>query len=92
MEKADVSLHEVRVFQLLRANPKRWFTNVEIANEAQVARRTARLHTLRFVKLGLLDLAQVFPGHRYRWAQKSSNRNAAYVLRLEKAMEAFGVL
>ena len=64
-------------------------TNKEIAEKAHVAVRTARAHTFKLVKLGLVDMAEVFPAHRFRWSQKSEKRNAAYSLRLQNATEVF---
>ena len=51
--------------------------------------RTVRLHTMRFVKLGMLDQAEVFPAYRYRWSKKSDRRNMAYSQRLEQAASVF---
>ena len=91
MEHNEVSIHEVRIFVALRDSANRWLTNKEIAGNAKVAYRTTAQHTQRLVKLGLLDVAEVFPAHRYRLAQKAAKRNAAYVLKLERALEVFGI-
>jgi len=89
MERNEISAHEVRVFTLLEANPNRWLTHVEIAEGAKVACRTARAHTRKLVQLGLLDVAEVFPGHRYRLRQKPEKRNVAYHQRLKAAQSVF---
>lgn len=88
MEKNDISAHEVRVFKSLT---NEWKSTREISEEAQVAYRTANMHLLRFVKLGLIDLARVFPGHRYRLSEKSNKRNAGYHIRLDQAASALGL-
>lgn len=90
MEGNEVSIHEVKIYLVLKSRAS-WMTNREIAIAAKVAPRTARAHSLKLVNLGLLDLAEVFPAHRYKWSDKGSRRNAAYCLRLEKAREVFGL-
>lgn len=90
MERSEVSAHEVRVWAVLCAC-KVWLTNDEIAQAAQVAPRTARHHTKRLKDLGLVDVADVFPGHRYRASEFAGKRNAAYVQRLAQAAEVLGL-
>jgi len=89
MESNEVSVHEVSVYQALKS-AGRWMTNKEI-HEAidNIAQRTVRSHTLKLVKLGLVDQAEVFPGHRYKWSDKSEKRNLTYVNRLDNASEVF---
>ncbi len=90
MERSKISFHEIKVYRVLSsASPDRWLTSADIATKAELAPRTARSHTLRFVKLGLLDQAEVFPAHRYRWSKKANRRNVAYLQRLEFADEVF---
>lgn len=89
MERSEISRHEVQIYQVLKNNPTQWFTNKTLSDASKVTGRTVRLHTNRFVKLGIVDLAEVFPAHRYRFAEKASRRNAAYVQRLENAVEVF---
>ncbi len=73
------------------AQPKTWLTNKDVEAVAKVSDRTVRLHTKRMAEIGIIDQAEVFPGHRYRFAAKGAKRDLAYVTRLEKAMEVFGV-
>ena len=92
VERNEISEHEMKIFSILRSSPERWMTSKEIGQLcSSVALRTVRLHMQRFVKLGIVDLAEVFPAHRYKFSDKSAQRNKAYALRLEKAAEAFGV-
>jgi len=84
-EKDTISVHEVRIYRTISGSRERWFTSKEIATEADVAGRTARLHALRFSKLGLVDQSDVFPGYRYRWSEFANQRNKAYLQRLEAA-------
>lgn len=90
MERAEISEHEVRIFQFVRT-AQRWVTNKEIASGAHVSRRTASGHTLHLVKLGIFDQAEVFPGHRFRLSIQAEKRNKAYLLRLLQAEEVFQV-
>lgn len=53
-------------------------------------KRTARQHTRRLVDLGVLDMAEVFPAHRFRLSAKADKRKRAYLARLERACEVFG--
>jgi DNA-binding IclR family transcriptional regulator len=88
MERAEISTHQLRVFQFVR-EAARWVTSDEIATHAKVAPRTARAHAKLLVGLGIFDQAEVFPGHRYRLAPQAGKRNKAYLLRLQQAEEVF---
>lgn len=92
MEKNEISIHEVRIVCAIFGNASKWLTNKEITQKAgDVSERTVRAHTLKLVKLGILDQAEVFPAHRYRWSDKSEKRNASYFLRLKSAADVFGM-
>jgi len=88
-ERNVVSAHEVRVFLALKSAGAKWMTARDVAGASNVAERTARAHLLKLVKLHIVDQADVFPGHRYRLAEKAGKRNAAYVLRLQAAVAVF---
>lgn len=89
-ERNEVSMHEVKVYRALEQAPA-WVTSREIATVASIAPRTARSHALKLVRLGLVDVAEVFPGHMYRLSAKASKRNAGYLDRLKRAAEVFGL-
>lgn len=93
MERSEISRHEVEVYNvLLNAPDTAWLSNAEIAEQAKaVSPRTVRMHTRRFARLGLLDVAEVFPAHRYRLSSKAEKRNQSYVVRLQAAMDVFGL-
>lgn len=92
MEQNEISIHELRVYLILRNNKTKWLSNTEIAAQIDgIAKRTVRAHTSKLVKAGLVDQAEVFPGHRFRWAVKADKRNGGYLQRLEKAREVFGL-
>lgn len=91
MEKAEISRHEVAVYHTLWRSPGTWLTNTEVAVRSGVAPRTARLHTFRFVKLGLIDQIQVFPSYRYRLSDSATRSNPEYLSRLRTAASAFGI-
>src|ERR1700691_4421040 len=88
MERQEISHSEVKIYSLL-STMKRWMTNEEISEALTMPKRTVRMHTLRFVKLGLIDQAELFPAHRYRWSEKAGKRNVSYLQRLEGAKEIF---
>lgn len=88
MEKAEISLHQVKIYRQLVAS-KQWMTNKELAAQTGVSLRNVAYHTKRFVDLGICDQAEVYPGHRYRFSDKANKRNASYVLRLKQADEVF---
>ncbi len=91
MERSEVSIHEIRVFNVFRANPGRWMSNHDVAAKTEgIAHRTVRAHTGKLVKAGILDQAEVFPGHRYRLSEMAAKRNPAYTRRLEQAASVFG--
>lgn len=91
MERNEVSAHEVRVWRYLQSKQGEWSDTAEVAAHANVARRTAGNHLKRLTTLGLVDMAEVFPSHRYRVAEKADKRNIAYVQRLERAADALGI-
>lgn len=90
MERNEISEHEVRVYQILKDDPSKWWTTKEMTPAAKVAKRTAALHLQRFAQLGVVDQVEIFPNHRYRLSAKSRVRNKAYVQRLEQAVEIIG--
>lgn len=89
MEQNEISTHEVAVFNYLKAND-RWLSNEELSRALDMSKRTVRSKTKKFLDLGLCDVAEVFPGHRYRFSDKANKRNAAYLKRLEWAAAVFG--
>jgi len=92
-ERNEVSNHEAIVYSALRSNQHRWLSNGEIAEMAPgVANRTIRAHTLKLVKLGVIDQAELFPGHRFRWSSMGEKRNRAYTLRLNQAIDIFEIV
>lgn len=88
MEKAEISAHEVRAFVALSA--AEWMTHRELATTARIAERTARAYAKKWLELGLIDVAEVFPAHRIRWSPNAMKRNASYVRRLTEALAVFG--
>lgn len=91
-EHGEVSVHEALVARALR-NSGAWMTHHDIRaaiTTMAVADRTVRHHVLRLVGLGLVDKAEVFPAHRYRWSEMAGKRNLAYLQRLDRAIEVFG--
>lgn len=91
MERNEISIYELKIYNHLRANPNSWFTHRDLASAVGFAERTVRAHVLRFVKLGIIDRVEVFPAYRYKLSSKAAKRNQAYVQKLERASEVFGL-
>lgn len=92
-ERSKISRHEVEVYRVLVAKRGGWITNREIAESVavKVSERTVRLVTMKLVKMGLLDRAEVFPAHRFKLSDKADKRSRVYSGRINKAAEVFGV-
>jgi hypothetical protein len=90
MEKSEVSRHQLSVYLFVNGT-KGWVTNYDTARGANVAFRTARLHSKMLVDLGIFDHAEVFPGHRFKLAVQAEKRNKPFWLPLQVATEVFGL-
>jgi len=88
MEKNEISEQEVKIYLAMKSSTK-WITNKSISEITKIPLRTVAFKTKKFVDLGLCDLAEVFPGHRYRLSAKADKRNLSYVKRLEQAIHVF---
>jgi hypothetical protein len=55
MGEIEISHHECNIYGIFVASRGRWLTVKEIAAEAGVAARTARMHCRRFTELGILQ-------------------------------------
>lgn len=91
MERNEISEHEAKLFVALKAHSHEWVTSLFLAKESSIARRTANAHLIKLVKLNVVDVAEVFPAHRYRLAEKAEKRNAGYMTRISRALEVFGL-
>lgn len=92
VERNEISRHEVEVFRVLSVHAEHWKTNAELAAECRdVSPRTVRAMTLKFVRLGLLDQAELFPAHKFRLSAQAAKRNRGYSDRLKQAADVFGV-
>jgi len=90
MEQNEISQHEVKVYRALFNQRGEWLSSRDIERLVSgVAPRTIRHHVKKLVDNGLADVAELFPGHRYRWSEKAERRNKSYLLRLQKAQEVF---
>ena len=85
-----ISSHEALTYSALRSHPNVWLTNGELAEAVEpagIAARTVRLHTRRFITLGLIDYVRVFPAPMMRWSPETESRNPAYAARLKQALD-----
>lgn len=92
METNEISIHEAKAYRVLVESSPAWLTHKELASKSEIALRTARAYTLKWKNLGIVEVAEVYPGHRYRLAVKADKRNAGYVQRLESVCEIFGLV
>jgi predicted ArsR family transcriptional regulator len=90
-ERTEVSLHEVKIYLVLKHRPDEWLTGEEISEKSGVNPRTCRMHTVRLMKLGVIEQVRLHPAHRYRFPVKSAKRNESYIKRVEQAAEIFGL-
>lgn len=90
MESNEISEHQVRLYQFLRGNSG-WCTAIQAAEASKIASRTARAHLLKFVKAGIVDQIEAFPGHRYQFSPLAEKRNKTLVARLKQAVEVFSL-
>lgn len=88
-ERAEVSVHEVKVFAAL--SDKKWQSIYDVSKKSGIPRKTCQTHIHRFVNLNLIDLAEVFPRHHYRVSKLIAKRNVSYLNRLKQAAEVFGI-
>jgi Fic family protein len=88
VEQSEISLNQVKLYHHLKTT-RAWLTNKDLARVLRISLRNASLHTQQLVKLGILDQAEVYPGHRYRFSSQARKRNLAYTQRLEQAVEVF---
>lgn len=87
-EQSEVSRHEAQIYLFVKSQ-KGWVTSQDVAHGTGVAVRTVQKHMKRLVQLGIFDLAEVFPAHRFRLSSKANRRNVSYLQRLDFACEVF---
>ena len=87
MATPTISRHEVQIFRELLATTG-WLSTTELAEQAGVSARTARAHVTKLVGEGIVERAEVFPGYRYRIAQRATGD---YLGQLRNAATALGI-
>lgn len=88
MTGKKVSAAQVRVMAIFIDEPGAWFDATAIEHKAEVPGSTVRHLLLNFVKLGLLERADVFGGYRYRLSPTA--RAQPYFKRVQEAAEVMG--
>jgi DNA-binding transcriptional ArsR family regulator len=82
--RTKISDPEVAIYHTFLRHKSRWLTNREVADRiGNIAERTVQHHTRRLAKLGILEIAQVFPAPRYRFSEEGMIRNPDYVSRVK---------
>lgn len=84
----DLSEHEIRVCIALRDGGDRWRTAAAIAEAAEVAPRTARLHLSRLTDAGIAQCLRLTNGFRYRWSEAGARTAQSYMVRVLTAAQA----
>jgi hypothetical protein len=87
----QISEHMVRFYLAAQGRNHAWSTAYELANEAKISQRTGRGYCLRFVKAGLFERSEVFPGYRYRLAPATEQCDRDFLQRLEQAVDVCAV-
>lgn len=78
------SLHEVRVYEALRSNGG-WMTARAVAAAGDVVDRTSRAHCAALAEDGVVEVAKVFGGYRYRIRSEPDDHGRERVRQLEEA-------
>jgi hypothetical protein len=92
MEGNEISIQEAQTFNAFQKCTA-WITSKDLIKQLSdgPAPRSVRHYLAKFVKLGLADVMELWPGHRYRLSDKADKRNTAYFQRLTQAIDAFGL-
>jgi hypothetical protein len=85
MTDRRVSPHLLAVYDFVRSR-QGWASSGDIATGAGVAPRTARAHARLLSEQGVFDVAQSFPGNRYRLASAHND----FARQLEAARDVLG--
>lgn len=83
-EDEHISEHKVRLYETLRIDGG-WRTAKDLAAMADMADRTARAHCEAFARKGVLEVAKLFGGYRYRIVSSPKGDAAAYAAELHAA-------
>ena len=90
MEKAEISLHQWKIYDCLMKEST-WLSNRDIAHQTGVSLRRVSFHTNNLVQLGILDQAEVYPGHRFKISAKADKRNSGYLRLLQQLRHYHGL-
>lgn len=90
METSEISVHQIAVYDFVKS-AGRWVSMKDIISGTGVKRETVGNHCRRFVKLGIFDQAEVWPGHRFRFAELAEKRNPAIIARVFAARNALNM-
>ena len=87
-EKSEISPQMIRAWLVLQ-NSSTWLTNNEIAEQAQISARTARMYTKYLFDLMLVDKLETFPGHKFKLCDNADKRNPSAYARLETFKQTY---
>lgn len=86
VNRYKISQHEVNCYLALKSNCNRWLTNNELAEIANVSQRTARKYSRIFADIGVADVMELFPAHKFRISYEG---NSLMIRELELAALVF---
>ena len=86
----EIGPHLLRTFSFVQ-EAGRWVTITDIAEGANVSRRTANNHAQKFVALGVFEMVELAGGHRYRLADNAARKSRGLFDRLDAAREALNM-
>lgn len=86
-ESSEISEKELRTFKAI--STKTWVSNKDIALITKLSRRQVNDYMLKFMKIGLIDQAEVWPEHLYRLSRFAAKRAPGYLERLRFTERVF---
>lgn len=89
METNEISMHEATVYLVFSSHPDRWFSNKQITEMTNLHPKCVAAHTLRMLRNGVLERAEVYPGHRHKFL--GTKNNPMYHQRVRKAAIVLGL-
>jgi predicted DNA-binding transcriptional regulator len=66
-----------------------WVSVRDIAADTDISHHTVRSHIRKLFNLGIVNIARLYPGYRYRFSEKAKLQ--PFWLRVEEARAGFGL-
>jgi predicted DNA-binding transcriptional regulator YafY len=88
MEFKEISSQLVAIIDHLEST-KDWVSVIDIAAETCISRSTVRSHIRKLLGLGIVNIARLYPGFRYRFSEKAKLQ--PFWVRIEEARAGFNL-